>query len=113
MKIAIIVHFFPPKYLRGTELATYNIARYLTKRGHDIHIITWLDKGFPKESIIEGFHVHRVFGNNIRMLSPIIFWIKIFLCLKKIKPDVIHAQNIGLGIPAYFAKKFLKNTVKQ
>ena len=108
MKIAIIVHFFPPKWIRGMEIATYNIARHLTKKGHDIHIITWLDEGLPKESDIEGFHVHRVCGKNIRFLTPLLFWFKIFLCLRRVKPDIVHVQNSGMGIPAYFSKKLLQ-----
>jgi glycosyltransferase involved in cell wall biosynthesis len=60
MKIAILVHLFPPKWLAGTEIATYNIAKYLTKSGHEVHVITSLDEGLPKESVEERFYVHRI-----------------------------------------------------
>jgi len=45
MKIAIVTHYFLPKYLAGTEIATLNIAHHLVRKGHEVHIITWLDKG--------------------------------------------------------------------
>jgi glycosyltransferase involved in cell wall biosynthesis len=108
MKIALVVHFFPPKYLSGTEIATLNIAKNLVKRGHEVHVITWLDAGFPKKSMQDGFYVHRVFGKNIRFFSPVLFWIKILLCLRSIHPDIIHIQNIRLGIPGYLSKKLFK-----
>jgi len=108
MKVAIVVHYFLPNYVGGTEIATLNIAKNLTKKGHEVHIITWLDKGFPKNSMQEGFYIHRVFGKNIRLLSPLLYWINIFICLKKIQPDIIHVQNFGLELPAFFSKKLLK-----
>lgn len=51
MKIAILVGAFPPKWLAGTEIATYNIAKYLARWGHEVHVITTLDGGLPKESM--------------------------------------------------------------
>ena len=60
MKIAILVSLFPPKWLAGTEIATYNIAKHLVKRGHEVHVITSLDEGLPKQSVEDGFHVHRI-----------------------------------------------------
>ena len=45
MRVAILVSWLPPKWLAGTEIATYNIAEFLTKSGHEVHIVTGLDKG--------------------------------------------------------------------
>ncbi|NIA12340.1 MAG: glycosyltransferase, partial [Nitrospiraceae bacterium] len=108
MKIAIIVPQFPPKQIGGTEIATYNIAKYLARRGHEVHVITSLDEGLPKESTEEGFYVHRIFWRKIRFLGVVSFWIKIFWCLKMIKPDIVHVQSVGMGIPGFLAKIFLK-----
>jgi len=108
MKIAILVSGFPPKWLAGMEIATYNIAKHLARRGHEVHVITTLDEGLPKESMEEGFYVHRIFWRKIRFLGVISFWIKIFWCLKNIKPDIVHVQSIGMGIPGFLAKIFLK-----
>jgi len=108
MKIAILVPLFLPKWLAGTEIATYNIAKHLARRGHEVHVITTLDEGLPKENMEEGFYVHRVFWRKIRFLGIVSFWIKIFFVLKKINPDIVHAQSIGIGISGFLANKILK-----
>jgi len=108
MKIAITVPLFPPKWLAGTEIATYNIAKHLARRGHEVNVITSLDKGLPRESMENGFYVHRIFWWNIRFIGIMSFWAKIFWCLKTIKPDIIHVQSVGMGIPGLLAKTFLK-----
>ena len=108
MKIAILVGGLPPKHLGGTEIATYNIAKHLAKSGHQVHVITLLDEGLPKESKEEGFYVHRTKYPRIRFLGIIIFWLKALLLLKKVNPDIVHAQGIGMGMPAFLARKFLR-----
>lgn len=108
MKIAIMIPLFPPKWLAGTEIATYNIAKHLARRGHEVHVITALDTGLPKESTEEGIYVHRIFWQKIRFVGVISFWTKVFLVLRKVNPDIIHAQSIGICIPAFIAKKLLR-----
>jgi N-acetyl-alpha-D-glucosaminyl L-malate synthase BshA len=109
MKIAILVLMFPPKWLAGEEIATYNIAKYLAKRGHEVHVVTSLDKGLPRESTEQGFYVHRTSWRRVRFLGFIPFWLKILLLVKKIKPDIVHGQDIvGMGVPSFLAKRLLK-----
>ena len=108
MRIAITVPLFPPEWLAGTEIATYNIAKHLARRGYEVHVITSLDKGLPKESMEERLYVHRIFWRKIRFIGIMSFWMKIFWCLKTIKPDIVHVQSIGMGIPGFLAKTFLK-----
>ena len=108
MKIAILVPLFLPKWLAGTELDTYNIAKYLVKRGHEVHVITSLDKGLPKESKEEGFCVHRIGFPKIRFLGAVIFRLKILSILRRINQDIIHAQGIPMGMPAFLLKKLLR-----
>lgn len=107
MKIAIIVSLFPPKWLGGTEIATYNQAKYFAIKGHDVHIITRLDDDFSQEVIVDGFFLWRVKIVPIRIIGSLVFYFKILILLKKIKPDIIHAQGIAMGLPAMFAKIFL------
>jgi len=109
MKISIFVQFFPPKRFGGFETATYNIARYLSMVGHDVHVITTLDEGLPKKDMIKGFYVYRIFRSNIRFFGTLLFWLKIFYHLKKIKSDIIHIQTIGIETPTFFLfKKLLR-----
>ena len=107
MKIAVLVFAFPPKWLAGTELATYDIAKRLVSKGHEVHILTSLDKGLPKESIEEGFYLHRIRFSRINLLGAVIFWLPILSKLRKINPDLVHAQGIGMATPALMAKVFL------
>ena len=108
MKIAIIVSLFPPKWLAGTEIATYNLADHLARRGHEVHVITSHDHGLPYLSEENGFYIHRIAWKKIRFIGIVSFWAKIHLRIRKIKPDIVHSQSLLSGIPALAAQKFLK-----
>ena len=108
MKVAIIVNFFPPKWLAGTEIATYYIARHLTRRGHEVHVITSLDEGLPEESCEEGIRIHRLPRIRVRFVGVFAFWIDTIRTLQKIRPDIVHAQSLYVAIPALISKKILK-----
>ena len=118
MKIAIMISLFLPKWIGGTETATYNIAKYLAKNGHEVHIITSLDEGLPNISIENNFFIHRVFwkrtyktgpiGFTLRLIYYKFFLIRMFLKIKEINPDIVHSQSMWTSIPGYMAKKVLK-----
>ena len=108
MKIAILVSLFPPKWLAGTEIATYNLADHLARGGHEVHVITSHDAGLPELSKENGFYIHRITWPKIRFLGVVTFWVKICLEIRMIKPDVAHAQSLLCGMPAMIAKRFLK-----
>lgn len=108
MKIAILVSGFPPKRLAGTEIATYNIARHLAKRGHEVHVITSRDKGLLKESIEEGFYIHRGRVIGKPFLGFASYFINAFRVIRRVNPDLVHAQTIELALYALLIKKMLK-----
>lgn len=108
MKIAILVNFFPPKWIAGTEIATYNLADHLARRGHEVHVITSHDAGLPELSKENGFYIHRITWPKIRFLGILTFCAKICLKMRKIKPDIIHAQNLGVAIPTLTSARILK-----
>jgi glycosyltransferase involved in cell wall biosynthesis len=108
MKITILVGLFPPKWLAGTEIATYNLADHLARRGHEVHVITSHDAGLPELSKENGFYIHRVKWPKVRFLGVFTFWAKIYLEIRVIKPNISHAQSLLSGIPAMMAKKLLK-----
>lgn len=103
MKIAIVVLKFPPKWLAGTEIATYNIAKKLAKKGHEVHVITMLDEGVPEYTMEEGFFVHRVSCAK-SFLRTFSMWFRFFLKIRSINPDIIHVQSIPLSVPAFFMR---------
>jgi glycosyltransferase involved in cell wall biosynthesis len=107
MKIAIIVSRFPPKWLAGTEIGTYNLAKHLVKRGHEIHVITSRDEGqsnFDKEN---GFYVHRLAWSKIRFIGMLLFWMKFSLKIRTIKPDIVQVQDLSMAIPALVLRQTL------
>ena len=108
MKIAIITYHFLPNWLGGIEIATYHLAKQLAKRGHEIHIIVLHDKKMAKESKENGFYVHRIAFKKILFFGIVLSWLKALINLRKIDPDVIHVQSIGVGVPAYLAKLFMR-----
>lgn len=105
MKIAILVNQFPPRWLAGTEIATYNIAEHLAQLGHEVHVITSLDEGFPKVSHENGFHIHRLPKIDNKIVGGLKFRADMIKELRKIRPDIVHAQSLWTGIPALFSKK--------
>jgi len=111
VKIAILISGFPPQVLAGTEIATYNLARHLAKLGHNIHVITSLNKGLPKESFEEGFYIHRVGVINKRILEFASFSINAFIVLRRIKPDLIHVQSILMVLHALLIRTLLRKPV--
>lgn len=108
MKIAILLGHFPPKWLAGTEIATYNLADHLARRGHEVHVITSHDSGLPELSEENGFYIHRIAWPKTRFIGIVTFWVKICLTIRKVKPEIIHSQSLLIGVPAWAAKKFLK-----
>jgi glycosyltransferase involved in cell wall biosynthesis len=105
MKIVFLVAGFPPKWLSGAEIATYHIAKHLAKLGHEVHVVTSLDKGLSKETTERGFYIHRVRAIRKPNLFTLSFLIPAFREVKRINPDVIHAQSVFLGLCAFLAKK--------
>jgi glycosyltransferase involved in cell wall biosynthesis len=108
MKIAIIIGLFPPKCFNGTEIASYYLAEHLAKRDHEIHVITSHDEGLSNFDKEKGFYVHRIAYPEIRIIGILLFWLKIFFKIREIKPEIVQAQDISMGIPAWVIKKILK-----
>lgn len=108
MRIAILVPAFPPKGAAGTELATQAMARHLSRRGHEVHVITQFAEGLPAKTTENGFCVHRLRIREIRILGIILFSLRVFFLLRRIDPEVVHAQSTYIGIPTLLAKMFLR-----
>lgn len=115
MKIAILVGLFPPKWIAGTELATRIIASELANRGHEVSVITTLDEGLPFFEIFRNFSVYRIkypqISPKIRIISfivnsigVIVFYYKVYSTLQKIKPDIVHAQQISMSFHSFLRK---------
>ena len=108
MKITILVGLFPPRWIAGTEMATYNIARHLALRGHHIDVITSLDAGLSRRGLEQGFTVHRIGLPRGRVMGTIVFWLKAILRIRRLNPDIIHGQSTAMGLICFLAKQLLR-----
>lgn len=108
MRIAILVTFFPPRWIAGTEIATYNIAKHLARRGHEVHVITRYDSGLPRVSFEKGFYVHRINAPKSDLEEMTIYVLRELMLIRSLKPDIVHAQSIRRGLACVLAKKLFK-----
>ncbi len=54
LRLLLVVHGFPPQSLAGTELYTYNLARELARRGHEVRVLyPRVDRERPEGEITE------------------------------------------------------------
>jgi glycosyltransferase involved in cell wall biosynthesis len=61
MRIAYIVHRFPPEGVGGTEIYTWNLARAVAAAGHQVHIFyPSADIEEPQQIERDGLHIRRV-----------------------------------------------------
>jgi glycosyltransferase involved in cell wall biosynthesis len=112
MKILMPVHFFLPEHSAGTEVYTYNLARSLKERGHDVQIFC-SEKELSHRSYsvfrreVGGLTCH-VMVNNLEHDE----FSETFAnpraegafqrVLTAFKPDVVHVQHLmllSLGLP--------------
>jgi glycosyltransferase involved in cell wall biosynthesis len=59
MKIAHLIHTFPPAVHGGGELFVYELSRRLAGKGHQVIVTTRGFKTLPKEEKTEGFYIER------------------------------------------------------
>lgn len=102
MRIVILVSAFPPRHIGGTEIATCNIAKYLARLGHDIHVITLEEEDSTGIKQAHNFHIHRILLSRIKFLGSIASWFEIIRKIQMLNPDIISVQSIPMAIPAYF-----------
>ncbi len=112
MKILMPVHFFLPDHSAGTEVYTYNLARALKERGHEVEVFC-SEKILSRRSYslfkrdVDGLTCH-VMVNNLEHEQ----FSETFAnpraegafqrVLKEMEPDVVHVQHLmllSLGIP--------------
>jgi len=101
MKIVILSDDFPPKSLGGAGIVAFMQAKELSKRGHEVSVITtFQDKGVDEKIELDGMTVYRIQTNyNMFFRAYVSLFnlktvFKVKNILKDIKPDVVHAHNI-------------------
>lgn len=104
MRIALVVHKFPPTSIGGTEIYTQNLARELSRRGHQVFVFYRHDEGQGWEER-EGFLARRVSrATSEGRSSPLAQFLDTFFnldierafgeFLDEVQPDLVHFQHL-------------------
>lgn len=105
MKILVLTNLFPPHYLGGYELICYAVVGALSRRGHNIHILTsnhglegktiQEEQGITRALRIHGFYGHPWLGiGRLRALEKYNNTI-LRETLETFKPDLVYVWNMG------------------
>lgn len=116
MKIIYLTNDFPPLGWTSAGVLTFNLAKELQTRGHEILVVT-TTQDVSKEGSYEynGVRVKAIYTNyNIRWQSYLTLYnLRVISRFEKIleefRPDIVHAQHIHRYISYYclkIAKKF-------
>ncbi|MCX6777836.1 MAG: glycosyltransferase family 4 protein [Candidatus Micrarchaeota archaeon] len=94
MKIAQVVHSFPPD-TGGIEGHTYNLAKGMAARGHEVTVFTSKPKGAKNDELVDGFRVRRFPYINVLSLSSVRIIPFLTLHLLRADADVYHSHGYG------------------
>ncbi len=101
MKILILQDDFPPHHAGGAAVVAYNLAKGFKKSGHDILVITTVQKrSLVGRETMDGIEVERLFSEYherwrgyLSLYNP-----QTIPALKKImkkwQPDIVHVHNV-------------------
>lgn len=112
MKIVLTVHQFLPDYAAGTEILTYQVAKELMRRGHDVAVVTSYPSSeeLPEQERFDEYtyddirvlrfnHGHVPFAGQVtpnEMEYNSLFvgqWFEGFL--RQWQPDMVHIFHLG------------------
>lgn len=104
MRVLFVLHDFLPKHPAGTEIYTFEVARALKARGHDVHVFaTEKDIGLPNLAVrfreYEGLPVHELtnnlFYNDFRETWDYPHVVRSMgHLLDDLRPDVVHFMHL-------------------
>jgi glycosyltransferase involved in cell wall biosynthesis len=115
VRIAWLVHQYPPRHIGGTELYTHGLARRARAEGHDVLVIAAHEHPSPdladhgvREAEHEGVRVVEV-AHNLSLAPSVARWehdnphvaAMVADVLRRFAPDVVHlthAMKLGAGV---------------
>ncbi|HEC35783.1 MAG TPA: glycosyltransferase [Anaerolineae bacterium] len=110
MRVALVVHKFPPASVGGTEIYTLNLARELSRHGHEVFVFYRHDQAAAGQSELnweerKGFKACRVSrAFDVESASPFAQFLDTFFnrdverafqrFLEEGQPDIVHFQHV-------------------
>ena len=105
MRVLFISEYFPPEIKGGGEISCFLLAKYLSQKGIEVHVLTSKFKNKNKKVLDNGIIVHRILNtgknpssllSNIKrtIIFPSSVKEKTNKLLKKYKFDLIHYFNV-------------------
>jgi len=118
MKILFLTDGFPPNNFGGSGIVACNLAKQLKELGHEIYIITTVQKKIQVKKIeFDGLNIHQIYSNYherwrawLSLCNPQTV-LKVKNIIKQVKPDIIHAHNIHQHI-SYCCLKIARKYAK-
>jgi glycosyltransferase involved in cell wall biosynthesis len=111
MKIVFLADDFPPTSFGGAGISTFELAEGVKKAGHDVFVITTgRNKSEAGESDYQGLKVFKIASSYHERWRA---WVSIYNppvvrqveeLLEKIRPDVVHANNVHCYLSYYCLK---------
>jgi len=112
VRIALVVHKFPPVSVGGTEIYTLNLAQELSRRGHNVFVFyrhdgTTVGQGEMAWEERDGFRACRVSrAFDLKSAPPVAQFLDTFFnpdieraflrFLDEVRPDIVHFQHVML-----------------
>lgn len=117
MKILILHDDFPPHNLGGAGVVAFNLAKKIRQTGHDISIITTVQKKEDEGSAeYQGLKIFKIYTNyNLKWRAYLSLYNyqtinQIKKIIKQIKPDIVHAHNVHTYLSYHSLKIAKKNS---
>ena len=109
MKIAIVLASgMYPDIVGGAEIFTYDLAKALVKRGHEVHIIAEAGFGF-RTGFSEGVFFHSYSNVDVLGFRLLTHNFQLFTKLIRIKPDLCFGVMFESALGCYgYARIFSK-----
>jgi glycosyltransferase involved in cell wall biosynthesis len=107
LKVLFTHELFPPYIAGGGEIYSEILIKELVKRGIDVNVVAgaWCNDKFE---IWENIPIYRVNLSPTRYSFNIKAYFALKRIVKKVKPDIIHANTYHAAIPAYLVSRFYK-----
>lgn len=93
MKIAMVITSYHP-IVGGAEKQVAQLSKRLVAAGNEVHIVTRRWPGLEARAEIDGVHIHRVGGGDIKGISAASFGLAAVARLFRLAPDVIHCHSL-------------------